>query len=91
MAPPGVEMRTWPLELSDAAVLAVELTMTFPPVIVTSPFWPSSVSPLGFRMHRAHGPPARTDGVEVSVTVNTTFAVELAPTVRSPLPIAFAK
>ncbi len=65
--------------------------MTFPPVMVTSPFCPSRVRPVGFRMHSAHGPPAPWVVIWDCTTVNTTFAVELAPTVRSPLPIALAK
>ncbi len=42
-------------------------------------------------MHSAHGPPEASVVVCEAATVNTTLAVELAPTVRSPLPIALAK
>ncbi len=89
--PPTVVIFTCPFGLSEAAVPEVELTITLPSVMVTSPFWPSSVRPVGFRTHSAHGPPAASVVVCDAATVKTTFAVDEAPTVRSPFPIALAK
>jgi hypothetical protein len=42
-------------------------------------------------MHNAHGPPGVIVVVVEGATMKTTFVVDVAPTVRSPFPIAFAK